>query len=97
MDVTFRHNGSDFVWDAAKAEINLRKHGIRFEMAATVFDNPLLKVVDASRNDEARNAAVGFDDSGRLLTVVHVELDGERVRIVSARPATAREEADYAC
>lgn len=96
MDVTFRHNGSDFIWDAAKAETNLRKHGVRFEMAATVFDDPLLKVIDASRHDEARNAAVGFDDSGRLLSVVHVEFDNERVRIISARPATAREEADYA-
>lgn len=96
MDVHFQLNGNDFVWDAAKAEANLRKHGVRFEKAATVFDDPLLLVVDASRNAEARDAAIGFDESGRLLTVVHVQIDDERVRIISARPATAREEADYA-
>lgn len=96
MDVHFQLNGNDFVWDAAKAEANLRKHGVRFEKAATVFDDPLLLVFDASRNAEARDAAIGFDDSGRLLTVVHVQIDDERVRIISARPATAREEADYA-
>lgn len=96
MDVHFQHGGSDFVWNDGKANANLRKHGVRFEQAATVFDDPLLKVVDASRHAEARDAVIGFDESGRLLTVVHVEIDGERVRIISARPATAKEEAEYA-
>ena len=68
-----------------------------FNSTATISSGmPLLLVVDASRNAEARDAAIGFDESGRLLTVVHVQIDDERVRIISARPATAREEADYA-
>jgi uncharacterized DUF497 family protein len=49
---------------------------VRFEEAATVFDDPLFIVQDASRNDEERNAVIGFSAAGRLLTVVHVEMEG---------------------
>lgn len=64
MDQHHRIGGSDFVWDADKAAANLRKHGIRFEDAATVFMDPLFVLIDASRNDEARDAVIGFDQSG---------------------------------
>lgn len=96
MDVKCSIGGNDFVWNAAKAASNLRKHRIRFEDAATVFLDPLLVLVDASRQDEARNAAIGFDHSARLLFVVHVEIDGDCIRIISARPAEPHEEALYA-
>lgn len=65
QDIHFEANGNLFVWNADKAEINWRKHGIRFEEAATVFGDPMFVLIDASRNDEARDAAIGFD--------VHVE------------------------
>lgn len=87
---------SDFVWDVAKAEANWRKHGVRFTDAATVFMDPLLVVVDAGRQGEARDAAIGFDQLARLLFVVHVEFEGDCIRIVSARQADAQEEALYA-
>lgn len=82
--------------DAAKAARTRRKHGIRFEDAATVFLDPLFVLADASRNDEARDAAIGFDRLGRLLFVVHVEREGNYIRLVSARPAEPDEEVLYA-
>ena len=95
MDVRFEHNGSLFIWNAEKAELNWHKHGVRFEEAVTVFGDPLLVLVDASRNDEARDAAIGFDAAGRLLYVVHIEVALEFVRLISARRATAEEENRY--
>ena len=96
MEERHRIGGSDFAWDAAKAAANRRKHGVRFEDAATVFTDPLFVLTDASRNDEARDAAIGFDPLGRLLFVVHIEVDGDCIRIVSARTAEPHEEALYA-
>jgi uncharacterized DUF497 family protein len=96
MDIRFELNGESFVWDKRKADSNVRKHGIRFEEAAWVFMDPLLMVTDASRNDEARDAVIGLDGSGRLLFVVHVEMDGDAIRIISARRATFAEEKLYA-
>lgn len=96
MDEHHHIGGSDFVWDVDKATGNLARHGIRFEEAATVFMDPLFVLTDASRNDEARDAVIGFDLHGRLLFVVHIEYDGDHIRIVSARPAEPHEEALYA-
>lgn len=59
MDRFFEHRGTLFVWNEAKAAANMHKHGISFEEAATVFDDPLFKFQDASRNDEGRDAVIG--------------------------------------
>ncbi len=96
MDERHRIGDSDFVWDADKAAANWLKHRLRFEDAATVFMDPLFVLTDASRNDEARDAAIGFDLLGRLLFVVHIEFEDDCIRIVSARPAEPNEEALYA-
>lgn len=56
MDQHHRIGGNDFIWDADKAAANLRKHGVRFEDAATVFMDPLFVLTDASRKDETRDA-----------------------------------------
>ena len=96
MDFHFDLNGESFVWDAEKAKKNLAKHAVRFEEAATVFGDPLFVLVQASRNDEAREAAIGFDSSARLLYVVHIEVEGEFIRIISARRAELFEEQHYA-
>jgi uncharacterized DUF497 family protein len=95
MERHFEHRGTRFVWHQAKAELNVYKHGVAFEEAITIFDDPLFVLQDASRNDEGRDAAIGFSSSGRLLTVVHIEVDGEYIRIISARRASASEEAFY--
>jgi len=96
MDERHHIGGSDFVWDADKAAANWRKHRIRFEDAATVFSDPLFVLADASRNDEGRDAVIGFDRLGRLLFVVHVVFEGDCIRIISARAAEPEEEARYA-
>ena len=95
MDRVFAYRDTTFVWNEDKASENLQKHGVSFEEAVTVFDDPLLQMCDATRNDELRDAAIGFSSAGRLLTVVHIEVEGEFIRIVSARRATAAEETIY--
>ena len=89
MDIRYELDGLSFVWDARKAAANpLRHEGITFEQAATVFFDPLFRLVDASRNNEVRDAVIGYDATGRLLFVVHVELNNEAIRLISARRAT---------
>jgi uncharacterized protein len=95
MHRSFEHHGTRFVWDEAKAVANMHKHGIPFEEAATVFSDPVFKLQDASRNDEGREAAIGFSAQGRLLIVVHIEVEGDNIRIISARRATVPEELLY--
>ena len=94
-DRVFIHRGTTFRWDEIKAQQNLQKHGIAFEEAVTVFDDPLLVLEDASRNEEQRDAVIGFSSNGRLLTVVHIEVAYEYIRIISARRASSAEEAIY--
>jgi uncharacterized protein len=48
-------------------------------------------VVDASRHEEARDAIIGMDTRWNLLFVVHLELEGDAIRLISARKATRRE------
>ena len=95
MDRFFEHGGTTFEWDEMKASENQRKHGVSFEEAVTVFDDPLFVLQDASRNEEQRDAAIGFSATGRLLTVVHIEFEGESIRIISARRASPIEEEFY--
>ena len=95
-DSAFAHRGTTFVWDPEKAAQNLEKHGVAFEEAATVFDDPLFVLQYASRNDERRDAAIGFSSTGRLLTVVHIEVHDDSIRLISARRASAIEETIYA-
>jgi uncharacterized DUF497 family protein len=74
----------------------MRAHdGIDFTRAATVFFDPFLRVVDATRNDEAREAVIGFDSQAGMLFVVHAIVAGEAIRIISARRATRTERETY--
>jgi len=81
-----------FEWDPKKARLNLRKHGITFDEAATVFlDDLSLTGYDPDHsNDEDRFVTFGISNSGRLLTVAHTD-SKESIRIISARPATRAE------
>ncbi|MDR2875612.1 MAG: BrnT family toxin [Methylobacillus sp.] len=68
MDIHFDLNGARFVWNDEKARLNVLRHdGITFERAVEVFFDPLLRLVDAERNEETRDAVIGYDTSGRLL------------------------------
>jgi uncharacterized DUF497 family protein len=95
MDTRFVLHGITFVWDSNKASTNLRKHGIPFEQGAEAFFDPFLKLVEASRHEEARDAIIGIDTRWNLLFVVHIELEDDAIRIISARKATRRERAYY--
>ena len=95
MDTRLVLHGVTFVWDSNKAATNLRQHGIPFEQAAEAFFDPFLKLVDASRHGEARDAILGMDTRWNLLFVVHIELEDDAIRIISARKATRRERGYY--
>jgi uncharacterized protein len=86
-----------FEWDPNKETKNIRKHGISFEEAATVFDNPMfITVIDEEHSiDEERYITIGLSKYGRLLLVAHTERQ-EKIRIISARKATKNEEKFYA-
>lgn len=88
-------NGITFVWDQNKAATNIVKHGLAFEQAIQAFFDPFLKIVDASRNHEARDAIIGMDKQWNLLFVVHLLIEDDAVRIVSARKATRTERGFY--
>ncbi|MEQ9367755.1 MAG: BrnT family toxin [Coleofasciculus chthonoplastes F3-SA18-01] len=66
-----------------------------FQQATEAFFDPFLVVVDASRNDEARDAVIGLDKRWNLLYVVHIERDDDMIRIISARKATRKEREYY--
>ena len=96
MDVYFPLNGITFIWNDQKARANPLKHeGITFPRVAEAFFDPLLVVVDASRNDEARDAIIALDKQWNLLFVVFVEREDDYIRIVSARKATRKEREHY--
>lgn len=85
-----------FEWDPRKAARNLRKHGVSFEEASSVF----IDVFSATGNDpdhsfgEQRFVTFGMSSSGRLLVVAHAE-QGDVIRIISARRATRGERGLY--
>lgn len=93
-DEALKLDGLTFLWNRAKASANRRKHGVTFEEAATVFADPLA-VVRADRSashDERRMQIMGYSLLGRLLLVVHVEVQDETtIRIISARTLDAGE------
>ncbi len=85
----------EFEWDDAKAAANERKHGISFEEATEVFSDPLAEPL-ADLVHAGRFLLVGISFSSRLITVVWDERSsGARIRIISARRATAHERKEY--
>lgn len=85
-----------FEWATAKAAINVAKHGVAFEEAATVFDD-LLAGASLDREhslEEERLLTIGLSRKGRILLVSHTER-GRVVRIISAREATRAEREKY--
>ena len=91
MDRRIELQGVAFVWNTEKADRNLRQHAVSFEEAIDALFDPFVKVVDATRKNEPRDAVLGMDRHFRLLFVVHVEIEDEAFRIISARKATPEE------
>jgi uncharacterized protein len=86
----------NFEWDPHKAAQNLRKHGVSFQEAATVFGDPLALTYDDTGHSasEQRFITVGISSAGRVLIVAHADR-GENIRIVSARKTTRHERKHY--
>jgi uncharacterized protein len=86
-----------FLWDAAKAASNARKHKVTFEEAVTIFADPrLFLAYDAQHShSEDRTIAIGLSEKLRVLFVVHVEVERDVIRIISARKATKPEQRIY--
>jgi len=85
-----------YEWDPRKAKANLRKHGISFEEAATVFLDPLALTfpdIDYS-SEEGREITIGFTTKQRVVFVSHSQREG-RTAIISAREATRKERKQY--
>jgi uncharacterized DUF497 family protein len=86
-----------FEWDDDKAEANLKKHGVSFSEAVTVFEDSLAMVVpdpDHSHREQ-RLIIIGLTTKALLVVVVYTEKRDDLVRMISAREPTRRERIDY--
>jgi uncharacterized DUF497 family protein len=85
-----------FEWDPAKERANVERHGVSFEEATTVFQDPLAKVhADPDHSEsERRVILVGHSARHRLLLVAFTDRQG-KIRLISAREVTRRERRDY--
>lgn len=87
-----------FEWDGQKAKLNLKKHGVSFEDAQSVFyDDYAIQFFDSENSEsEERFLMLGLSHHSGILLVCHCEREsGEVIRIISARKATARERKHY--
>lgn len=87
--------GSSVEWDVHKAELNLRKHKVSFDEALTVLLSDNTIELEDKSFFERRFLVIGFSLKTRLLTVVCVHRDKNRVRIISARKASKNEARKY--
>jgi len=83
-----------YQWDRDKAAANLRKHGIDFADAVSVFSDDLAITIPDERFDEERFVTIGVDAFGRILVVVYTMREDE-IRVISARKATRQERQQY--
>jgi uncharacterized protein len=83
-----------FTWDPKKAASNLKRHGVSFAEAVTVFADPLALHVEDEAHAE-RTLLIGQSSRQRILLTVFVELEEDLIRIISARRATAHERRRY--
>ena len=86
-----------FEWDKEKAASNLKKHGVNFEEAETVFGDLLARIFDDEEHsfEERRNGIVGHSIKNRLLIVSFAERENDTIRIISARETTPTEGRKY--
>lgn len=86
-----------FEWDIKKEKDNIRKHGVSFEEAKTIFFDENAQLIDDPDHsiDEARFILMGISSKFRILTVCHCYKEDEVIRIISARKATKSEKSFY--
>ena len=87
-----------FEWDSRKAAANLKKHGVSFDQARTVFFDEHAKLIDDPdhSDEEDRFVLLGISSSLKVLLVCHCyREEGNVIRIISARKASAQETKQY--
>jgi uncharacterized DUF497 family protein len=86
-----------FAWDPRKDATNRKKHFISFDEAKTAFTDEFARMIaDPDHSDEEdRFILLGTSIHSRLLVVCHCVVDGEIIRIISARKANKRERKTY--
>ncbi len=86
----------EFAWDEDKARKNLKKHGVSFEEASSVFGDPLALTIPDPLHSEEEDRFITLGESHRRQLVVVASTDRrDKIRIISARVATRRERKDY--
>ena len=87
----------EFEWNETKAASNLKKPGVSFDEAETVFDDEHAFTQDDElhSDDEPREIIIGYSDHNRLVIVAFVQRLPNRIRIISARAATLKERNIY--
>ena len=88
--------GLKFEWDKRKAVLNIKKHGVSFENAATAFGDPLSVTIHDPKHsyDEDRFLLLGETQDKKLVVVAHTDRK-DTIRLINARPATRQEREDY--
>ena len=85
----------NYEWDPNKAQSNREKHTIRFSDAIVVLEDPFAITIPDDCADEERFITVGEDAFGEIVVVVYIYRGETTIRIISARPATKREQRMY--
>lgn len=87
----------DFEWDINKANINIRKHGVSFEEARTIFSDPFeLTISDPEHSiGEHRFLSIGRSEYNRIIIVSYTEKQSNVIRVISARVASKHERQHY--
>ena len=84
----------NFEWDENKNEQNIKKHGISFEAAVTIFAGQPVTVRDAREYNEIRHNSIGEMEGTVVIVVTHTDRKGT-IRIISARRANKKERNRY--
>jgi len=88
--------GLKFEWDRRKSVLNIKKHGVSFEDAATAFGDPLSVTIHDPKHsdDEDRFLLLGETKDKKFVVVAHTDRK-DTIRLINARPATRQEREDY--
>jgi len=87
-----------FDWDSSKSASNIKKHGISFDLAITVFDDPQALIAPDEKHStpsDVREWIIGLSDKGVLVVIFTKRLSGRMYRLISARKANKRERKLY--
>jgi uncharacterized DUF497 family protein len=84
-----------FEWDEQKAELNLKKHGVSFELGTEIFSDPQILSFEDDRKDYGELREVGIGEVEGVILYVVFTVRGDRRRIISTRKANKEEREAY--